>query len=241
VLILLVAHGSPGPHHAVAVQAVAAAVRERGTPCVAGFLDHDSPDLVGAMDAVVETEPGTEVVAVPMLLNRAYHARVDVPAAVDALRTARPDLQVRLSATLGPDPLLVDALERRLVEAVLRRGGAPALHAVALVASGSSDPAAREGVAELAASWSRDRLAPVAHAFASGEGPDAAAAVAALRAGGAEHVALVPYLLAGGVLLDRAAELARTVDADVVLAEPLGAAPELVDVVLARATAPGPA
>jgi sirohydrochlorin ferrochelatase len=174
------------------------------------------------------------VVAVPMLLNRAYHARVDVPAAIGALAAARPDLDVRVAATLGPDPLLVDAMDRRLAEAVAPVGGDPARHSVLMVASGSSDDAARDEVAAVAARWSDDRPAPVRPAFVAGAGPDVAEAVAELRSLAEQPVALVPYLLADGVLLGRATATARTLGVEVVAA-PLGAAPELVDVVLARA------
>jgi sirohydrochlorin ferrochelatase len=63
----------------------------------------------------------------------------------------------------------------------------------------------------------------------------------ALVASGAAQVVVAPYLLADGAMADRAADAARTagreLGVEVIVAAVIGAAPELVDLVLTRAGA----
>ncbi|MHC3412800.1 CbiX/SirB N-terminal domain-containing protein, partial [Streptomyces sp. DT17] len=71
-------------------------------------------------------EPGTpggrEVVALPLLLTRAVHAKSDSPAVLDEARPRLPRLRVRQAVVLGPSPLLLSALQWRLHLAGLRPG-----------------------------------------------------------------------------------------------------------------------
>ena len=71
------------------------------------FLDLCAPRLNDVL-----REPA---VVVPLLLGKAYHARVDVPAAVAESR-----VPAVVSDVLGPDPRLVDVLRDRLVQAFER-------------------------------------------------------------------------------------------------------------------------
>ena len=58
-----------------------------------------------------------DVVALPLLLTRAFHAKADIPA---VLREAPARCcGIRQAEVLGPSPLLLAALERRLYEAGL--------------------------------------------------------------------------------------------------------------------------
>ncbi len=118
---------------------------------------------------------------------------------------------------LGPHPLLFELLRRRLAEA----GAEPGM-SLALAAVGTSDPAANAELADVAASLG------ASIGFASGS-PAIADVVADLRPRGARQVALATYVLAPGELADRF----HDAGADVVT-EVLGAAPEVVDVVLSR-------
>ena len=60
------------------------------------------------------------------------------------------------------------------------------------------------------------------------------AAIERLRAGGARRIAVASWFLAPGLLPDRVADLAGP---DAVVAEPLGAAPELAALIVDRYTA----
>ncbi|MGV9263484.1 sirohydrochlorin chelatase [Kitasatospora sp. NPDC003701] len=229
--LLLIAHGSRDPRHAATVAALAEEVRvlRPGLELATAYLDHCAPRI-----PQVAGRLGARAVAVPLLLNRAFHAKHDVPA---ALRSAGAGLPV--ADVLGPSPLLLAALDRRLAEAGLDVSS-PAVRArtgLVLAAAGSSDPAADAATRAVAAKWRRTRgWAAVEVAYASAAGPRVPEAVAALRAAGAARVAVAPYLLAPGRLPDRIAEAAAGAD---LLADVLGPAPEVAALLLERYDAAG--
>ncbi|MFH9354176.1 sirohydrochlorin chelatase [Kitasatospora sp. NPDC017646] len=223
--LLLIAHGSRDPRHAATVAALVEQVRAQrpALEVATAYLDHCAPRIPQVVGRL------TDAVAVPLLLNRAFHAKHDIPA---ALRTAGSALPV--ADVLGPSPLLLAALDRRLAAAGLDVGSAAVRSrtGVVLAAAGSSDPAADTTTRAVAAEWRRTRgWAAVEVAYASASGPRVPDALAALRAAGAERTAVAPYLLAPGLLPDRIAATAS--DADV-LADPLGPAPELAALLLER-------
>jgi len=226
--LLLVAHGSRDPRHAATVEELAEAVRalRPGLEVATGYLDHCAPRVPQVLARL------GRAVAVPLLLNRAFHAKADIPGVLREVTSRHPAVDVRLADVLGPSPLLLDALDRRLAEAGVRPGQAGT--GVVLAAAGSSDPAADAASRALAAEWERTRgWAGVEVAYASALPPRVPDAIAALRARGARRIAVAPYMLAPGLLPDRVAAAARDCAADA-LAAPLGAAPELAHLIVSR-------
>ncbi|MET7680735.1 sirohydrochlorin chelatase [Streptomyces sp. NPDC005423] len=226
--LVVIAHGSRDPRHAATVHALVRRVRSRrpGLRVETGFLDFNIPSVPGVLGSLA-AEGVRDVVALPLLLNRAFHAKADIPA---VLRDAPPRLRIRQAEVLGPSPLLLDALERRLYEA----GATPADRSstgVVLASAGSTDPEAITAIAELARRWQRTGWRAVRPAFASAALPRTEDAVRELRALGCRRVAVAPYVLAPGHLPDRIARGAAGAD---VLAEVLGPAPEVARVVLQR-------
>lgn len=218
--LVAVAHGSRDPAAARSVAALLDDVRRRrpGLEVLAAYLDHTEPRL----DACLASIRGPAVV-VPLLLTAAFHSSVDIPAQMAGAADRAVQAEV-----LGPHDALLDGLGRRLEEAGVRRGEPGT--AIVLAAAGSTDPAAVQTVRELAARWATRGWWAVEAAFASAAGPTAAEAVAMLRRRGAPRVALASYLLWPGLFADR---LAAVGGADAVSA-PLGAAPEVGQVVLER-------
>ncbi|MEU4544448.1 sirohydrochlorin chelatase [Nonomuraea dietziae] len=231
------AHGSRDPRAAATVEALLERVRQArpGLTVRSAYLDHGPPTLAQALHGL------REAVVLPLLLTEAYHSRVDLPAALAEARARDPLLRVRYGTTLGPHPLLLPALERRLSEAGVRPGAPDT--ALVLVSAGSSDARANAVIADLASAWAApgfregggDGWWDVVPAYASAAGPTPAEAVAALRAAGAPRVAVAPYLLAPGFFADKVRRDTLAAGADVV-ADVLGPSPELVEVVLERYT-----
>ncbi|MFI7320022.1 sirohydrochlorin chelatase [Streptomyces venezuelae] len=236
-VLLVVAHGSRDPRHAATVRALVRQVRSLrpGLRVETGFLDFDSPTVPGVLERLA-AEGVRDVVAQPLLLTRAFHAKTDIPA---VLREAPAALRIRQAAVLGPSPLLVSALERRLHEAGLDPADKSST-GVVLASAGSSDPEAIAVIAEIAREWRRTGWCAVRPAFASASLPRTENAVRALRdVDGVRRVAVAPYVLAPGFLPDRIARGAA--DADV-LADVLGPAPEVARLLVRRydeAYAPG--
>lgn len=187
---VLLAHGSPDPRHTATLERlrerVAGPLREAGrgeTHLV--FLEHDHPQPG-------EIGPGLtgEVVVVPLLITPAFHARVDVPAAARALGAGGAD--VRITPTLGGDPLLLDAVDERL-----RAAGHDPEGSTLLVAGGSSSGQAGQRLRHLLDSRPREGwMSMTLHAP---------------RAGAAIDRTVVPATLAEGVLHDKVETLAHEV------------------------------
>ncbi|MFD4786451.1 sirohydrochlorin chelatase [Streptomyces sp. NPDC058459] len=227
-VLVVVAHGSRDPRHAATVHALVARVRSLRPDLrvVTGFLDFVVPSVSGVL-ASLAAEGVREVVAQPLLLTRAFHAKADIPA---VLREAPRGMRIRQAEVLGPSPLLVSALERRLYEAGLSPADKSST-GVVLASAGSSDAEAVAVIAGIAREWSHTGWRAVRPAFASALPPRTEDVVRELRAEGCGRVAVAPYVLAPGFLPDRIARGAA--DADV-LAAVLGPAPEVARVLLDR-------
>ncbi|WP_428951590.1 sirohydrochlorin chelatase [Streptomyces sp. cg35] len=229
-VLLLIAHGSRDPRHAATVNALVREVRAQrpGVRVETAFLDFNIPSVTGVLESLA-AEGVRDVVALPLLLTRAFHAKSDIPA---ALRTAPRSLRIRQAEVLGPSPLLVSALERRLYEAGLTPADKPTT-GVVLASAGSTDPEAIAVIADIAREWRHTGWCAVRPAFASASLPRTEDVVRELRGLGCARVAVAPYFLAPGRLPDRVAEGAAGAD---VLAGVLGAAPEVARTVIERYT-----
>ncbi|TXS21492.1 sirohydrochlorin chelatase [Streptomyces sp. ms191] len=227
-VLLVIAHGSRDPRHAATVRALVARARSLrpGLRAETAFLDFDLPSVGGTLDRLA-AEGVRDVVALPLLLTRAFHAKADIPA---VLRQAPPVLRVRRAEVLGPSPLLVAAVERRLYEAGLTPGDKSST-GVVLASAGSTDPEAIAVIAETARELRRTGWCSVRPAFASASLPRTEDAVRTLRADGVRRVAVAPYVIAPGRLPDRIAAGAAEAD---VLADVLGPAPELARLLTER-------
>jgi sirohydrochlorin ferrochelatase len=193
----------------------------------AAFLDLSAPRLPDVLTAV-HADGHADAVVVPLLLGRAYHARVDIPGAVAQARARLPRLAVQVADVLGPDDRLAAAAVRRLLAA----GADPDDDrlGVVLAGAGSSHAPANAAVARVADGWPW----PTTAAFAGAADPDVPTAIAALRARGALRIAIGSWFLAPGLLPDRVTRQALATAPDALVAEPLGADPDVADVVLAR-------
>ncbi|MER5480887.1 sirohydrochlorin chelatase [Streptomyces sp. NPDC002734] len=233
-VLLVIAHGSRDPRHAATVHALVERVREQrpGLRVETSFLDFNVPSVTGALESLA-AEGVRDVVAQPLLLTRAFHAKADIPA---VLRQAPARLRITTAEVLGPDPLLLAALERRLHEAGLTPADRPAT-GIVLASAGSTDPEAIAVIAEIARELRHTGWCAVRPAFASAASPEGFPrtedAVRRLRAAGCARVAVAPYVLAPGRLPDRIAAGAASAGADV-LAGVLGPSPEVARVLLAR-------
>ncbi|MFD5280777.1 sirohydrochlorin chelatase [Streptomyces rubrogriseus] len=227
-VLLVVAHGSRDPRHASTVHALVRRVRalRPDVRVETGFLDFNVPSVPGVLESL-ETEGVRDVVALPLLLTRAFHAKADIPA---VLAAAPPRLRIRQAEVLGPSPMLLSALERRLYEAGLTPADKSST-GVVLASAGSSDPEAIAVIAEIAREWRHTGWCAVRPAFASASLPRTEDAVRQLRELGCARVAVAPYVLAPGFLPDRIARGAAGAD---VLADVLGPAPEVARVLLER-------
>lgn len=249
--LVAVAHGSADPRAAEAIGALMALVAlraaDRGLSVPdlrAAYLGHAAPSVSQVMRTF---GPDTQVTVLPLLLTAAYHSKTDIPRVLARAGTAR--LNVTYGAPLGPHPLVLRALERRLPETAFEN---PAETGVVLAAAGSSDPGANATIAGLAAQWQAAAgwfavrpayASAIRPAAAGGQGSPAAAgaqgstapaqAVTELLRAGARRVVVASYLLAPGLFADRIRDASLAAGAAEV-SPALGAVPEVADIVLDR-------
>ncbi|MDP3711166.1 MAG: sirohydrochlorin chelatase [Mycobacteriales bacterium] len=230
-VLLGVAHGSKTPASQEVVEALMARVAELrpGLRTVPAYVDNASPSIARALRELV-AQGVDDVVVLPLLLSPASHSKTDVAASVQAGRIAHPGLRLRYGRPLGPHPVLVDVLARRLAEAGVTDGP------VVLAAGGSLDPDANAQVAATARLlWEGRGFASVDIAFASTTGPTVAEAVTRLRDLGATRVALARYFLGPGYLPRLVETQARSVDGvEIVASAPLGASDGLAGLLAGR-------
>ncbi|WP_367045899.1 sirohydrochlorin chelatase [Streptomyces sp. Je 1-332] len=227
-VLFVVAHGSRDPRHAATVRALVRRVREQrpGLRVETGFLDFNSPSVPEVLESL-DAEGVRDVIALPLLLTRAFHAKSDIPA---VLSQAPPRLRIRQAAVLGPSPLLLTALDQRLYEAGLSPADKSST-GVVLASAGSSDPEAIAVIAEIAREWRHTGWCAVRPAFASASLPRTEDAVRELRALGVRRVAVAPYVIAPGFLPDRIERGAAEAD---VTAQVLGPSTGLARLLLRR-------
>lgn len=189
---VLLAHGSPDPRHSATLERLRSRVAGplsgagRGeTHLVYIENDHPRPEELGPRLT-------DDVTVVPLLITPAFHARVDVPAAVRALGVT--GARTRVTSALGGHPLLLDAVEERL-----RAAGHDEGSAALLVAGGSSSGQAGQSIRTLLDAHPRPGWLTMT--------------LAAPRAGAMSDRVVVPATLAEGVLHDKVGALAEAAGA----------------------------
>jgi sirohydrochlorin cobaltochelatase len=237
--LLIVGHGSRSAAGVAEYWRLASAVRahapELRVGC--GFIELAAPDLDTAVDSLVASG-ATSVVATPLILLGAGHLKNDGPAALHRGRHRHPSLQFRYARDLGIHPLVLAVAEDRI--RVAAGDDDPADTAVVLVGRGSSDPDANADLYKVARLlWDSRGLGLVEPAFVSLARPDVGAALDRCLRLGATRVAVVPYFLFTGVLVERirahtAAWAAAHPQVDVRHGPYLGADPRVATLLLER-------
>ncbi|HEX4788636.1 MAG TPA: sirohydrochlorin chelatase, partial [Actinospica sp.] len=247
--LLIVGHGTRDDEGAenfrAFVRRVGDRAAERGAAdaVAGGFIELSPPPLRDAVADLAEAGH-RQLTAVPLILLAAGHAKGDIPAALARERERHPGLRTRYARPLGPHPVVLDLLRRRLNEAIAAQA-TDAADAVLLVGRGTTDPDANADLyraGRLLWETTRDLgVRQVEAAFVSLARPSVPEGLDRLRALGARRVIVLPFFLFRGVLPTRihtqvgewlAGHAGEGVDATV--AEVIGDCDELADLVLER-------
>lgn len=186
------------------VEAVARAAP--GLPVGHGFIELAEPGLDAGLDRMAAAG-AAEIVAVPLVLLGARHLKDDGPAALARARARHPNTRFRYGRDLGIHPLVLSVAEDRARGSVQALGAAPGETAVVLVGRGSTDPDANADLCKVARLlWDGRGFGAVEPAFVSLAEPGVPAALDRCRRLGFRRVAVVPYFLFAGILVDRIAD-----------------------------------
>jgi sirohydrochlorin ferrochelatase len=231
--LVLLGHGSDDPRVAAVGHGIRNALLQIRPELDVhlAFLDQCQPTGAQVVNTLAKRGVA-EVVFVPLLLSDAFGSPAELPALLEQVHSAHPDLRVTAARPVGPEAQLLSIVDRRLREA-LRASRTSELDGLVFAAAGSVDVRSNAIVARRARQWSSHHRLPCVTAFATGSGPSTAEAVRSLRNHGRRHIAVGSWFLAHGPLYLRQSELALEKGA-VAVAEPLGAEPEIAETALAR-------
>jgi len=274
--LLLAAHGTRDQAGVAAFNALAERVgglaAGDGTRVAGGFIELSPPPLREAVATLVNgiqahlangtpahlATNGTpahlangtlaNLVAVPLMLSAAGHAKGDIPAALARERTRHPGLRWTYARPLGPHPALLDLLAARIAAVAGDGGGcqggrppvASTAPAVLVVGRGSTDPDANADVVKTTRLLWEGREYPLAEtAFVSLARPDVLEGLERCRLLGARQIVVARYFLFPGVLPDRVAARAGQYaaahpDLDIRCADVLGDCDEVAALVYER-------
>lgn len=257
--IVVVGHGTADPVGAEETRALTRLLAEQlpGVPVELGFLEVIAP-AIGAAVSVLAARGCDELVAAPLLLFTAGHARRDVPEAL-AEAAAAAGVRVSQSEPLGMHPEIVQLSCLRRQEALARLPLVPAEETVlVMMGRGSSDPSGPAQLHEFTAATLADaafrpatvrpatgRPATVLFGFAAAARPTLDEAItAAIAVPGVRRIIVQPHLLFRGHVQDQvSAAVARgresRPDLDWVEVARLGADPRVATAVIDRAVAVG--
>ena len=164
-----------------------------------GFIELAEPDLDTAIDGLV-AGGASSVAAVPLVLLGAGHMKNDGPAALERGRSRHAGVEFVYGRHLGIHPLVLAVAEDRIRAVV----GDDDDWAVVVVSRGSSDPDANADLYKVARLlWDSRGLALVEPAYVSLARPSVTEALERCYRLGARRIAVFPYFLFTGILVDR--------------------------------------
>lgn len=166
-----------------------------------GFIELSRPPVTDAVASLVD-QGHRELIALPLVLVAAGHGKGDIPAALVREQVRHPGMTYTYGRPLGPHPVLLDILERRIEKAL--GGSERADTHVLLVGRGSTDPDANAEITKVARLlWEGRGYAGVEPSFVSLADPGVPAGLDRLRRLGASRIVVAPYFLFPGILPDR--------------------------------------
>lgn len=193
--LITLSHGS---RHSLAEPGIRrltrAAAEELGVRAIAAHLEFDSPTLQGAA-AQLAARGVDRAIVVPLLFTHAYHAKYDVPAALEQAREAT-GVELVLTPGLGTG----SDIARVLIDRVAAE--APEGAHLVLYSVGSSDLAANQAVFDLALEVGAATARSIEVVPATGGTGTGGAALmeTALRH---DRVHVLPLFVTQGLLLER--------------------------------------
>lgn len=242
--IVIAGHGSRDPDGVREFEALVDLVRVRAPQHLVshGYLEFASPTITEAIGANL-AKGSRQVSVVPGVLLAARHAKNDMPAELQALARAHPDIDFHFGAPLNLHPLLLQLAQEHIIaaESTSPRTVRRADSCLVVVGRGTSDPDANSEIAKLARMLEEGMGFGGVYVCYSGTAkPLVGDGLRAAAQMGFSRMVVLPYFLFDGVLVKRIYAAADAVQErepalEVLKAGYLGVHPHVADVLIDRA------
>ena len=231
--LVMVAHGSLDPRVAQVVHALRESLRVARPDLTihAAFFDKCPPSPSQVVSQLSDAG-ATEAVFVPLELTHAIETDPPIVSLVSTCREHTPAMNFVASRPIGPELNLLSILDERL-RAALASARVLELDGLVLSSASCGDVRGSSLLARRARQWSTHHRLPCLTAVADGTGPSVTQAIQGLRSQGRRHIAVGSFFLTADELFQAQADLALRGGA-VAVSDPIGAAREVLDLVLAR-------
>ncbi|MCL9970488.1 sirohydrochlorin chelatase [Anoxybacillus kestanbolensis] len=156
------------------------------------FLELCEPDIVTGVERCVR-DGATTILAIPLLLLAANHAKHDIPYELEKAKKMFPSVTITYGKPFGVQHDIISALSSMIQHA----------DAIMLVGRGSSDTEAQADFQQIAYLLQNETNIPVYPCYLAAASPSFSDVVTSLsKTANHKRVAVVPYILFFGQLLD---------------------------------------
>jgi sirohydrochlorin ferrochelatase len=179
------------------------------------FLELCEPTILTGIQNCI-AKGATTIIAVPILLLAAAHAKRDIPEQLAKAKEPFPHLTIIYGEPFGVQPKIIDALSEQV--------HAPS-DAILLVGRGSSDPKAQKDFQTIGHLLEQKRGLPVQTCYLAAAQPTFLEALQNMALSSYKHITIIPYLLFFGQLIEKmkqTMEPFRHASQSFILSEPIG-------------------
>ncbi len=170
-----------------------------------GFLEFATPVIKSGLDALRD-KGIRKIMAVPVMLFAAGHAKNDIPSVLNAYQAQNPELSISYARELGIDLKLIRAAGERVKEAIKQAEGNISLEETLLlvVGRGASDPDANSNVSKVTRMlWEGLGLGWAETAYSGVTFPLVEPGLEHAARLGYKRIIVFPYFLFSGILVKR--------------------------------------
>lgn len=162
------------------------------------FLERSDPTIEAAYEKCVQ-RGATSIIAIPVLLLTAAHAKQDIPDVLYKIAEQFPDVALKYGRPIGVHSYMIDILTDRIMETnkVVTNNSL-----ILLVGRGSSDPDVKRDLHEIANRLSvRLNGVRVKDCYLTAAEPSFEVALENSRFSSVDSVFIIPYILFTGILM----------------------------------------
>lgn len=192
------------------------------------FLELASPTIETAFRKCIN-RGATKIIAVPVLLLTAGHAKEDIPSELSRINSIFPTIKVEYSQPIGVHPDIIEILIERIKETKHELTAEESM--ILLVGRGSGDPQVKVDLSRIAEMLGeRSGTKKVDVCFLAASNPSFEEGFKLAKDSRFKQVFIIPYLLFTGVLMKKIEKMIQTepkLDQQIILCSYLGYHPLL--------------